>query len=305
MLSYSRGQLRFVLFMLVPAFGMMAIFFIWPTIYNIVTSFTDLSLLGLRDGGEWIGFKNYVDIFRDPDFRKVVFNTLFWLTFVSVTVRLVLGFALAVFIESDLVRGLHLTVPLRMAALLPWATPDIVAVTVWKQIFDGRAGAINNWLLSWDIIDKPIVFLADANYVWPAIITIIVWNGLPIVTLTMAAALQSVPKDLLEAAEIDGANASVRFFHVTLPQVLPALTVLGLLTTIWTFNNFIYVWMSTGAGPGTFSNVLATEVYLQGFVNFKLGLASAIGTCMAAIAMVFGIIYFRQVVIKRFKGIME
>jgi len=231
-------------------------------------------------------------------------NTLFWLTFVSVTLRLVLGFGLAVFIESDLIRRMHLTVPLRMAALLPWATPDIVAVTVWKQILDGRSGVINNWLMGWGLIDQPIVFLANASYVWPSIITIIVWNGLPLVTLTMAAALQTVPRDLLEAAEIDGANAATRFWHVTFPQVLPALLVLGLLTTIWTFNNFIYVWMSTSAGPGTFSNVLATEVYLQGFVNFKLGLSSAIGTFMAALAMVFGIIYFRQVVLKRFGDLM-
>jgi multiple sugar transport system permease protein len=304
MLSQSKGQRRFVFFMLLPAFGMMAAFFLWPTLFNIRNSFTDLSLLGLRDGGDWVGFANYAELFSDPDFRKVVFNTLFWLTFVSVTLRLVLGFALAVFIESDLIRRMHLTVPLRMAALLPWATPDIVAVTVWKQILDGRSGVINNWLMGWGLIDQPIVFLANASYVWPSIITIIVWNGLPLVTLTMAAALQTVPRDLLEAAEIDGAKAATRFWHVTFPQVLPALLVLGLLTTIWTFNNFIYVWMSTSAGPGTFSNVLATEVYLQGFVNFKLGLSSAIGTFMAVLALVFGIIYFRNVVLKRFGDLM-
>lgn len=304
MLSQSRGQRRFVFLMLLPAFGMMAAFFLWPTLYNIRNSFTDLSLLGLRDGGDWVGFDNYIQLFRDPAFHKVVFNTLFWLTFVSVTLRLVLGFALAVFIESDLVRRLRLTVPLRMAALLPWATPDIVAVTVWKQILDGRSGVLNNWLVGWGIIDQPIVFLGNASYIWPSIITIIVWNGLPLVTLTMAAALQTVPRDLLEAAEIDGAKAGTRFWHVTLPQVLPALLILGLLSTIWTFNNFIYVWMATAAGPGTFSNVLATEVYLQGFVNFKLGLSSAIGTFMAALALIFGVIYFRQVVMKRFGDLM-
>ena len=100
--------------------------------YNIKNSFTDLNLLGLRDGGKWVGIDNYIALFNDSDFKKVVFNTLFWLTFVSVSLRLVIGFALALFIESELIRRLRLTVPLRMAALLPWATPDIVAVTVWK-----------------------------------------------------------------------------------------------------------------------------------------------------------------------------
>ncbi|MGJ8534362.1 MAG: carbohydrate ABC transporter permease [Alphaproteobacteria bacterium] len=304
MLSYSKDQRKFVLLMLLPAFGMTAAFFLWPTIYNIKNSFTDLSLLGLRDGGRWIGLDNYIELFNDSDFKKVVFNTLFWLTFVSVSIRLVLGFAIALFIESQLVRRLRLTVPLRMAALLPWATPDIVAVTVWKQIFDGRTGAINNKLVEWGFIDQPIVFLGDPSYVWPSVITIIVWNGLPIIVLTMAAALQTVPRDLYEAADIDGANSWIKFWHVTFPHALPALAVLGLLTTIWTFNNFIYVWMSTSAGPGTFSNVLATEVYLQAFVNFKLGLSSAIGTFMAALALIFGIIYFRYVVTKRFGGLM-
>jgi ABC-type sugar transport system permease subunit len=94
-----------------------------------------------------------------------------------VSLRLVIGFALAVFIESRIVRRLRMTVPLRMAMLLPWATPDIVAVTVWKQIFDGRTGVINRTLVEWGIIDQPIVFLAEAAYVWPSVITIIIWNG--------------------------------------------------------------------------------------------------------------------------------
>ena len=300
MLSRSRDQHRFVWLMLLPAFTVMGVFFLWPTIYNIRNSFTDLSLLGLRNGGDWVGLDNYVTLFLDADFRKVLFNTLFWLTLVSVGLRLVLGFAIALFIESALVRRMRLTVPLRMAALLPWATPDIVAVTVWKQILDGRSGFINNALMNIGVIDRPIVFLGDPTWVWPSIVTIIVWNGLPIIVLTMAAALQSVPKDLYEAADIDGATTSIKFWHVTFPHALPALAVLGLLTTIWTFNNFVYVWISTGAGPGNFSNVLATEVYLQGFVNFKLGLSSAIGVFMAAFAMIFGWIYFRKVVLKRF-----
>lgn len=304
MLSYTRDQRRFVWLMLLPAFVVMVAFFIWPTVYNIRNSFTDLSLLGLRDGGAWIGFDNYIELFHDTDFHKVLFNTLFWLTFVSVSLRLVLGFAIALFIESQLVRRLRLTVPLRMAALLPWATPDIVAVTVWKQIFDGRSGVINNALLNWGVIDQPIVFLGNPSFVWPSIVTIIVWNGLPIIILTMAAALQTVPKDLYEAADIDGANSWIKFWHVTFPHALPALAVLGLLTTIWTFNNFVYVWISTGAGPGNFSNVLATEVFIQGFVNFKLGLSSAIGTFMAALGLIFGLIYFRAVVLKRFKGLL-
>lgn len=304
MLSYSPRQRGFVALMLLPAFGVMAAFYLWPSIFNIYNSFTDLNLLGLRKGGDWVGFDNYLELVGDDGFRRVLFNTAFWLTFVSVFLRLALGLALALLIESETIRRYGLTMPMRLAMLLPWATPDIVAVTVWKQLFDARTGFFNNALMDLGLISEPIAFLATPATVWPAVVTIIVWNGLPIVTLTMAAALQSVPKDLYEAASMDAANGWQKFIHVTLPHIFPTLAVLGLLLTIWTFNNFVYVWISTGAGPGTFTNVLATEVYLQAFVNFRLGLSSAVGIVMAAITSIFGLIYFRHVVSRNFARIM-
>ena len=137
-------------------------------------------------------------------------------------------------------------------------------------------------------VDTPIAFLANIDTIWPAIITIITWNTLPLVTLTFLAGLQSVPPELLEAAEMDGANAINRFFHVTLPHLMPTAVVMTLLLIFWTFNNFVYVWLATGAGPGLFTNVLATEIYIKGFIDFELGFSSSVGMVMAAIMAVFG-----------------
>ena len=120
---------------------------------------------------------------------------------------------------------------------------------VWRWLLDGRQGIINQWLQKLGLIDQPIAFLANVDTVWPAIITIIVWNTLPLVTLTFLAGLQSVPPELLEAAEMDGAGAPQRFLHVTLPHLMPTVVVMMLLLIFWTFNNFVYVWLATGAGP--------------------------------------------------------
>jgi multiple sugar transport system permease protein len=304
MFAQDRSQRLFVLMMLLPAFAVLALFYIWPSVFNFRVSFTDLDLLSLREGGRFIGLENYAELLQSEGFRRVMFNTVFWLTLVAVGVRLILGLLLALLIESRAIRRLRLTTPLRLAMLLPWATPPIVAVVVWKQLLDGRTGFVNDLLIDLGVIGQPIAFLADATFVWPALVLIITWNTLPIVTLTIAAALQSVPGELYEAAEMDGTNAFQRFLHVTLPHLRPTLVIMGLLLTIWTFNNFVYVWLATGAGPGTYTNVLATEVFLQGFVNFELGLSSAVGMVMVMVMMVFGLLYFRYVALRNFSEIL-
>ena len=104
-----------------------------------------------------------------------------------------------------------------------------------------------------------------------------------------------MPEEYYEAAELDGATRWQQFWHVTLPFLMPSLLVLGLISVFWSFNNFVYVWLATGAGPGTLTNVLATEVYLQAFVNFRVGYSSAIGMVMAVAMGLFGIVYLRLV----------
>ena len=102
-----------------------------------------------------------------------------------------------------------------------------------------------------------------------------------------------MPQELNEAASIDGATKFQEFRFITLPYLIPTLSVLTLMSVIWTFNNFVYVWLATGAGPGTFTNVLATEVYLKAFVDLRIGYSAAIGVTMAVVMALFGALYFR------------
>ncbi len=290
--------------MLAPIFFFLLLFYGYPTLFNFYNSFTDLNLLGLKTGGAFVGLKNYVELLTSRDFFRVLWNTLFWLTAVSVILRLGLGLLLALLLNSATLRRYRLVTASRMILLVPWATPPIVAVVVWRWLLDGRQGVINNWLVALGFIDEPIAFLASIDTVWPAIITIIVWNTLPLVTLTFLAGLQSVPPELLEAAEMDGARQLQRFFHVTLPHLMPTVVVMTLLLIFWTFNNFVYVWLATGAGPGLFTNVLATEIYIKGFIDFELGFSSAVGMVMAALMAVLGLFYFRFVAMREFREIL-
>jgi multiple sugar transport system permease protein len=109
----------------------------------------------------------------------------------------------------------------------------------------------------------------------------------------LLAALQTIPEDLNEAADIDGANRWQLFRFITLPYLIPTISVLTLMSVIWTFNNFVYVWLATGAGPGTFTNVLATEVYIRAFIDLRIGYSAAIGVTMAIVMAAFGALYFR------------
>lgn len=286
---------RFLLVALLPTFFFLLCFYVYPMVFNIETSLTDLSLFGLRRGGDWVGVENYVEIFRSGDFRSVLWNTIVWLTIVGVSVRILLGLALAFLLNSPVLKRWRLQTLARVLLIVPWATPPVVAIVVWRWLLDPRVGTINSVLMAVGIVDQPIAFLAERLWVWPAIITIITWNTLPLVTLTFMASLQSLPDELIEAAKIDGATRWQQIRYVYLPHLKPAIVVVVLMSTFWTFNNFVYVWLTTGAGPGLYTNVMATEVYIQAFINGKFGFSAATGVIMATIMTVFGLIYLRVI----------
>jgi multiple sugar transport system permease protein len=284
----------FLTAMLAPTLLILVLFYGYPIFDNFRISLTDLSLLGMRRGGNWVGLANYQELARSGDLGHILFNTVVWLTATSVVIRLLIGLGIAVLLNSSALKRLRMATIARFALLIPWATPPIVAVVIWRWLLDAN-GAVNRFLIDLGIIDGPIAFFADMQTVWPSIVTVMVWNTVPLIALSLLSSLQTVPDELFEAAELDGATRWQQFRHVTLPFLKPALLVLALMSVFWSFNNFVYVWLSTGAGPGTFTNVLATEVYLKAFIDFRLGYSSAIGMIMALVMALFGVFYVRLV----------
>lgn len=282
-----------IFLMLLPTFLMLVGFYLYPTLYNLELSFTDITLLKLRKGGDFVGLENYSEFLQSSSFMDIAINTVVWLTGISVVCRLVLGLLFALLLNSNFLKNMKMTTIARLILLVPWATPPVVAVIAWRWLFDPNHGPINSWLLKTGLISDPIAFTADLVTVWPAIITIVVWNTTPLIGVSLLAALQTIPEDLNEAAAIDGANRWQQFRFITLPYLMPTISVLTLMSVIWTFNNFVYVWLATGAGPGTYTNVLATEVYIKAFIDLRIGYSAAIGVTMAIVMAGFGALYFR------------
>jgi multiple sugar transport system permease protein len=270
----------------------LAVFFAGPALYNILLSFQELSLFDLGKQGEWVGLANFAEVLGNPKTGAALWNTTVPLTIVTVVIRLVLGLGLALLLNASVFRRWKLGWLVRSLILVPWVTPPVVAVAAWKWLLDARYGVVNQLLMGLGVIEQGIPFLARTSTVWGAVETMLVWRELPFVVITFLAALQSIPSDLKEAARIDGASEFQIQTRIVLPLLRPVTAVIAMLTTIWTFNNFVYVWLATRGGPGDYTQVLATQMYVTSFVDYRMGAGAAVGVVMSVIMFAFALIYF-------------
>lgn len=275
-----------------PAMAVLAFFFAGPALYNIALAFQDQSLFDIGKPGRWVGFDNFRTVLSDHSTWAALWNTALPLTIVTVALRLVFGLALALLLNADVFKRWRLGWLVRSLILVPWVTPPVVAVAAWKWLLDARYGVVNQALIGLGVIDQGIPFLAKTAWVWPAVQSMLIWRELPFVVITFLAALQSIPSDLRDAARIDGARALQFQTRIVLPLLKPVIAVVTLLTTIWTFNNFVYVWLATRGGPGDYTQVLATQMYSTSFIDYRMGDGAAVGVVMSLIMFAFALAYF-------------
>jgi multiple sugar transport system permease protein len=304
----ARGRLRKLLDrlepygLIAPVFVVLGMFFLGPVLYNLVLSFRKVSFFELARGGTWTGLDNYAAVLRDPTTGISLFNTLFWLTAVTVVLRVVVGLGLALLVNATVLRRLRVSALARSLLLLPWITPPVVAVAAFQWLLHPRYGAVNQIMLEVGLLREGVAVFAQTSTVWWGLVAMIVWREVPFVAVSLLAGLQSIPHELNEAARIDGATETGVFRHVTLPLLAPVISIVTLLSTIWTFNNFLYVWTATRGGPGTFTQVLATQLYTEAFVNYRIGTGAAIGVLMSLVMVVFAVVYFRLVIRRSLRG---
>jgi len=288
---------REVFWLILPAMVLLLFIFFLPPVYDVLLSFQELDLFDMRGlgGGRFIGFDNYRRLVSDPLFYKVLFNTWVCLTAVTVALRMAAGFLLALLLDSAALRRWRLTEVGRTLLFLPWAVPPVVAVTIWKWLLNPQYGFVNLALLKMGLRQDPIVFLSSPNpYItWWSIIFPIVWKETPFAAIVFLSGLQSIPQELYEVAEIDGAGwlATLRF--VTIPLMKPVTMIIAFMLTLWTFNNFVYVWLTTRGGPGDMTQVMGTMVYYQSFVEYDLAYGATFGIAMILFMGIFGVFYLR------------
>jgi multiple sugar transport system permease protein len=228
---------------------------------------------------EFIGLANYIELItEDLRFRRVAFNSIIY-TVSAVALKLIFGMIMALVLNQPIrARGFF-----RGLLLLPWVMPTVVTALTWRWIFDGTFGVLNYILLGLHLVEMPIPWLADRIFAMVAVILVNAWRGFPFFGVSLLAGLQTIPQELYEAAEVDGASILQRFRHITLPGLRGVIIVTTMLSTIWTFNDFALPLILTRTGPNDATNIFGTYTYQVGFIGSRLGY----GIAATAIMMPF------------------
>ena len=244
----------------------------------------------LSPNPRFIGLDNYVQMWRDSTFWQIIRNSLTW-TLGVVLFQNVIGMAVAVLLNQNLpARGLT-----RTLVLLPWVLPGIVGAILWRFMYDPQLGLVNSILVSLNLVDKTVPWLAQPSTAMLAVVIAAIWKGFPFSTVIYLAALQGLSQEQLEAAEIDGANAWQRFYYVALPSISHIIRLNLLLTTLFTFNYFDLIWVTTKGGPLNKTHIFPTIIFQLGFGEFQFGQAAAYGVVAVLLLAVFAFLYIREI----------
>ncbi len=280
----SRADYLYVL----PAIVVMLIVIAFPIYYTAELSFfrTPPSLQ-LREK-IFNGLENYTSILTSAVFWKVTGNTVIW-TLASTVFAFLLGLGCALSLHREFIgRGV-----MRAILLIPWVVSAVAASYVWRWLYHSDFGVIGAALVSFGLADRPPNFIDNINTVLPSLIVVNVWREFSFAMIMLMAGLQTVPDQLLRAAQVDGASAWNRFWHVTFPHLRGVSTVTVLLLAVSNFNSFIIPWIMTGGGPSNASHIWITHIYELAFGRQRWGVASAYSVLLFIILMTLGYFYVR------------
>jgi len=274
-----------------PTLLVIGLILVYPICKGLLLSFQDYVLTKpVPDGKRFIGFSNYIKMFHDKIFWISLGKTVWWV-FGSVSFQLILGMITALLLNQNF-RGRALA---RGLVLIPWVLPSVVSALLWAWIMDGTYGLVNDLLMKMNIINENIPWLANPKTAFPVVIATNIWKGFPFFAISFLAGLQSIPKSLYEAAEIDGANDWTQFVVVTLPHLKTVIVTTTVLRLIWTANTTDLIFTMTQGGPGYTTNVLALYTYLTAWTDLDFGYSSAMAIFLMLVMLVFISIYMRLV----------
>lgn len=255
-----------------------------PILNAIFMSFQSYDLRRPMNIG-FIGFGNYIEMFKDPLFWGALLRTLLWVVF-GVGFQFLFGFILAALLNRNFVgRGV-----VRAVSMIPWVTPGVLIGLMWRWIYDGNLGVLNDILMKLHITGEKIPFLSLTGSSLPCVIVTIIWQGIPFFALMLLAALQVVPDELYEAAAMDGVNPVQKLFYITIPSIKNTLYVTLLLRIIWVANSVDVIFNMTEGGPAYSTQTLSVYIYNKGnFLN--LGYSSSMAIFMAILLSMVAIPY--------------
>ncbi len=259
----------------------------FPMAYAFVMSFTGYRIN--KPVMNFIGIASYSKVLHDPNFWKALGRSMVFTCF-SLGLQIIVGLALASLLNHKLLRCKML---FRALAITPWLIPTVAVAMVFRWMFNDLYGIINRFLQDGHIIDGPFAWLANPTGAMVVLILANIWRGTPLLLTMFLAAMQGIPNDIYEAAEVDGATGWQRFTHITLPLLMPVMLVSGVLRFIWTFNFYDLPWVLTGGGPANATQTTPLYAYQRAFSSYRIGEGSAITMLLFLILLVFAVIYFK------------
>lgn len=270
---------------LLPALIILLLLFGYPLLNSFVMAFQNYKLTA-PNNITFNGLENFRKLLAEKDTLMILKNTLVYVI-ISVLGQFILGMALALALKKQFRgRGIYQSI-----VFLPWAFSGFVVGLIYRWSFNGEYGVVNNILLDLGIIDTKIAWLGTPGYSLAVVIIAMIWMGIPFFAIMILAALQSIPTDVYEAADVDGCGVLRKFFQITLPYIKPTIITTVLLRTIWIFNSFDLVLVITNGGPANTSQTLPAYMYSKAFSTYDFGFAAALGVMimiiMGAYAMLF------------------
>jgi arabinogalactan oligomer/maltooligosaccharide transport system permease protein len=278
----------FAYILMIPAAIVMFGVVIYPFFYNVVLSFSNMSLRHFKD---WhiIGFRQYAAVFSGKIFYSVFFKTIVW-TFVNIFFHVTIGVALALILNKRLFGK----AAIRTLLILPWAIPQVIVALTWRSMFNYEYGAINLFIAHF-LGMSPVEWLGKPLEAFSACIITNVWLGFPFMMTIALGGLQSIPQELYEAADIDGASGWQKFWSVTVPLLKPVMIPAITLGIIWTFNNVNIIWLvSNGGEPSDQTHILVSYVYKAAFNLYRYGYAAALSMVIFAILLTFSLVFLKR-----------
>ena len=270
----------------VPAILVIGLLLLYPVGSSILYSFTSKHLI--KANWKWVGVKNYVAILSDPDFWHSLLTNIKW-TVTSLLCQLIVGFSAAMALERiKKAKGLY-----RTMLIVPWAFPSIVIALSWKWILNGVSGFLPHLLVKLGICQTLPQFLTSGNSAFWTLVFINTWFGAPLIMVNVVSALQTVPKDQYEAAQIDGASSFQSLLNITVPHIKTVVGLLVVLRTIWVFNSFDMIYLITGGGPGGATETVPIYAYNIGWGLKQLGKSSAVTVILLGFLLIVCSMYFR------------
>ena len=274
---------------LLPLLVFLCLFFLVPILDVIKTSFTNASMT--KPGYEFT-LNSYLRVFQDPSFLEVLGVTFFFVSF-SVIFQFLLGFLIAFAVDNGEKRRLHGTVFTRTVSLISWAIPGVAIGIIWKIMYSETGSGILNYMLSLIGMDT-VAFLTDPKMALLSISIANVWRGTAQSMILLYAGIKTVPTDILEAADVDGASGFRKIISVIIPSMKSVIMINLLLNIINTFNTFDMIMPLTGGGPGRSTEVLVLSSYRTIFQQLDLGKGCAVEVILLLINICFGILYIRM-----------